>query len=149
MALPLVVLTCMLSRRSLQAALFPSSFYSRDPTETLEPGQTRLHVALKILVEIRKELKIRLPTKEPSKVDQPCTHIYTHSHSNLFRCLLELALRRCRRFRANQTWITAIRLARRSSRRKFYRGLRNGHGRTRARLREYAAIAFGHDLYVV
>lgn len=55
-------------RRSLQETLFPATFYAKRPTETLEPGRTRLHVALKILVEIRNELKIRLPTREPSKV---------------------------------------------------------------------------------
>jgi hypothetical protein len=55
-------------RRSFQEIFFPATFYPRQPTKTLHPGQNRLHSALKIIVEIRDELKLRVPTRELSKV---------------------------------------------------------------------------------
>ncbi|KAF8320822.1 hypothetical protein DL93DRAFT_2163795 [Clavulina sp. PMI_390] len=54
-------------RRALQETLFPATFYPRQQTQRRVPGQPRLHVALKILVEIRQEIKLRLPTREASK----------------------------------------------------------------------------------
>lgn len=62
----------ILFRRALQEALFPATFYSRKPSAKLHPGDVRLHMALKILVEVKKEIKLRLPTREPSKVNNYC-----------------------------------------------------------------------------
>lgn len=79
MSLPLVLtnwnvyssLTLHLSD-ALQKLLFPSSYFDRTATERLRPGQPRLHMALKIFLEITKPLTFRIPTREASKVS-PCS----------------------------------------------------------------------------
>lgn len=52
---------------ALQRTFFPPTYMERSPTPSLVPGNVRQHTSLKILVEVRESVTLRLPTRESSK----------------------------------------------------------------------------------
>jgi hypothetical protein len=54
--------------QEIQRVFFPAVYFDYEPTARLEPGDTRIHVALKVFVEFSEATVLRVPTREPSKV---------------------------------------------------------------------------------
>lgn len=54
-------------RTELQRAFFPPAFFHSEATRQLNPGDQRLHAALKIYVDFSQPTTFRLPTRETSK----------------------------------------------------------------------------------
>lgn len=54
-------------RIAVQNAFFPPAYFKTEPTAHLQPGDRRLHAALKIFVDFSESLTFRLPTRESSK----------------------------------------------------------------------------------
>lgn len=54
-------------RIAVQNAFFPPAYFNTDPTPYLQPGDRRLHAALKIFVDFGETITLRLPTRESSK----------------------------------------------------------------------------------
>ncbi|RAH43861.1 putative fermentation associated protein (Csf1) [Aspergillus brunneoviolaceus CBS 621.78] len=54
-------------RVGLQNVFFPNAFRSSEPSEPLDPGETRKTTVFTLRVEINDELTLRIPTREPSK----------------------------------------------------------------------------------
>jgi len=56
------------TRDMIQKAFFPATYTNRTATQDLKPGDTRVHIFLKFLLELRGDVTIRLPVREASKV---------------------------------------------------------------------------------
>lgn len=54
-------------RVAVQNAFFPPAYFNTEPTQFLQPGDRRLHAALKIFVDFSESITFRLPTREPTK----------------------------------------------------------------------------------
>jgi hypothetical protein len=54
-------------RTAIQGAFFPPAFFNTEATGKLQPGDRRLHTALKIFLDFSQTTTFRLPTREPSK----------------------------------------------------------------------------------
>ncbi|CAE6438798.1 unnamed protein product [Rhizoctonia solani] len=50
-----------------QQMLAPSTYQNTQPTPTLKPGDCRQSVSLRLSIRFRDEVKLRIPTREPSK----------------------------------------------------------------------------------
>lgn len=54
-------------RVAIQNAFFPPAYFNTESTPYLQPGDRRLHAALKIFVDFSESLTFRLPTRESTK----------------------------------------------------------------------------------
>jgi hypothetical protein len=61
-------LTRIIPRAELQHAFFPPTFHDNEVTPHLKPGDKRIWTALRISVELRDEITLHIPFREPSKV---------------------------------------------------------------------------------
>jgi len=56
------------TRDALQRAFAPAIFFDSEPKPRLRPGDTRIHTALTLNIQLSGETTLRIPTREPSKV---------------------------------------------------------------------------------
>ncbi|MCJ1378920.1 hypothetical protein MMC17_002019 [Xylographa soralifera] len=88
-------------RNDLQAVFFPSLYADTTITKPLKAGQTRVSTVFRVVVELEKEITLRIPTREESKDWRWRGHASTESGSDPVQEKKKATYKRSRREKAS------------------------------------------------